>query len=63
MGVAERRRSSGGEEGVAEAKKEVEHEAEHKATFEELKELLCEGGEAEREGSTAIDTRLATRLP
>jgi hypothetical protein len=34
--------------------KEVEHEAE--ATFEELKELLCGGGEAEREGSAAVES-------
>jgi hypothetical protein len=32
-------------------KGEVEHEAAHKATFEELKELLYGGGEAEREGT------------
>jgi hypothetical protein len=48
---------------VAEVEKEIEHESEHEATFEELKELLYGGGEAEREGSAAVDTRLSMRLP
>ena len=37
-------------------KKDVEHEAEHEATFEELKELLHGGGEAEREDSAAVES-------
>jgi len=41
---------------------EVKKEVEHEATFEELKELLYVGGEAEREGSAAVNTRLSTRL-
>jgi hypothetical protein len=50
--------------GTVEVKKEVEREAEHKvehkseheATFEELKELLYEGGEAKREDSAAVES-------
>jgi len=41
-----------------EAEHETEHEAEHEATFEELKELLHGGGEAEREGSAVVESSL-----
>jgi len=41
---------------VEEVKKEVEREADYETAFEEIKELLCEGSEVEREGSAVAES-------
>jgi len=39
-----------------EAEHGIEHEAKHEATLGELQQLPCEGSEAEREDSTAVES-------